>query len=263
MTVKMIATDLDITLLRKDKTLSDYTVSVFQRCREEGIKIVFATSRPMRAVVNFDFYKQITPDGAAYHSGAVLYAGDICIEKHGISQETVNKMLLSAYNDIGVKLAVEADDKFYSDIAPLDMWPGIEVTRIDYAALPMIYADKIVFTDLRPDVIDAVSKILPEELYMQLSENKICMIMNRYATKARGVMRLAKHFGIPLSDVVAFGDDYNDVGMLRECGIGVAVADAIDEAKAAADDICDTSDNDGAAKWLEKNVLPFKNHSPG
>ena len=263
MTVKMIATDLDITLLRKDKTLSDYTVSVFHRCREEGIKIVFATSRPMRAVVNFDFYKQITPDGAAYHSGAVLYAGDICIEKHGISPETVKKLLLSTYNDIGVKLAVESDGKYYGAAAPLDMWPGVEITRIDFDALPMLYADKIVFTEIRPDVIEAISKMLPEDLYMQISENKIGMIMNRDATKAKGVMHLAKYFDIPLSDIAAFGDDYNDIEMLRECGIGVAVADAIDEAKAAADDICDTSDNDGAAKWLEKNVLPFKNHSPG
>ena len=43
--------------------------------------------------------------------------------------------------------------------------------------------------------------------------------------------------------------------MLRDCGIGVAVANAIDEVKAVADHICDTNDNDGVAKWLEENVL--------
>lgn len=54
-----------------------------------------------------------------------------------------------------------------------------------------------------------------------------------------------------MKNVIAFGDDHNDIEMLRECGVGVAVANAIDEAKAVADYICDTSDNDGLARWLE------------
>ena len=57
------------------------------------------------------------------------------------------------------------------------------------------------------------------------------------------------------SNIAAFGDDYNDVEMLRECGIGVAVANAIDEAKAAADYICGDCDDDGTARWLEEHVL--------
>jgi hydroxymethylpyrimidine pyrophosphatase-like HAD family hydrolase len=55
--------------------------------------------------------------------------------------------------------------------------------------------------------------------------------------------------------VVAFGDDYNDVEMLSECGIGVAMGNAIDECKAVADHICGDCDDDGMAKWLEKNLL--------
>ena len=66
---------------------------------------------------------------------------------------------------------------------------------------------------------------------------------------------VAARFGIALADVIAFGDDHNDVEMLRACGMGVAVANAIDEAKAAADFICHTNDNDGPANWIEKNLL--------
>ncbi|BBB89727.1 MAG TPA: HAD hydrolase family protein [Methylomusa anaerophila] len=55
--------------------------------------------------------------------------------------------------------------------------------------------------------------------------------------------------------VAAFGEDYNDVEMLRECGISVAVSTAIDEVKAVADDICGDCDEDGVARWLEENVL--------
>ena len=53
MGIKMIVTDLDNTLLRRDKTVSEYTASVFSKCRNAGIKIVFATARPARAVAKW------------------------------------------------------------------------------------------------------------------------------------------------------------------------------------------------------------------
>ena len=80
-------------------------------------------------------------------------------------------------------------------------------------------------------------------------------IKSKKAAKQYAITEVCTQLGIKISEVVAFGDDYNDVGMLRECGVGVAVANAIDEAKTAADYICDTNDNDGVAKWLEENVL--------
>jgi hydroxymethylpyrimidine pyrophosphatase-like HAD family hydrolase len=58
-----------------------------------------------------------------------------------------------------------------------------------------------------------------------------------------------------MNDVAAFGDDFSDVEMLNECGIGIAVANAIVEAKTTADYICDTNDNDGVAKWIEEKIL--------
>ena len=55
--------------------------------------------------------------------------------------------------------------------------------------------------------------------------------------------------------LVAFGDDINDLEMVKNCGIGVAVENAIDDVKAAAKYICGTNDNDGVAKWLEEHIL--------
>jgi hydroxymethylpyrimidine pyrophosphatase-like HAD family hydrolase len=103
--------------------------------------------------------------------------------------------------------------------------------------------------------LNKVADALPDSLYIEMSENTVGMIMNKDAKKDRAIKRLAEHFGCSLSDVVAFGDDYNDISMLSVCGVGVAVANALDEAKAAADYVCDSNDNEGVAKWLEENVL--------
>jgi hydroxymethylpyrimidine pyrophosphatase-like HAD family hydrolase len=108
------------------------------------------------------------------------------------------------------------------------------------------------------DDIERFAKHLPEDLYIEMSSGdnvSLGLVMNRKATKWNAVQAVSEHFNIPTADIVAFGDDYNDVEMLRGCGIGVAVANAINEAKSVADHICDTNENDGVAKWLEENVL--------
>ena len=61
--------------------------------------------------------------------------------------------------------------------------------------------------------------------------------------------------GIAVENIAAFGDDTNDIGMLRAAGIGVAMQNAISEVKAAADEICGECDEDGVAVWLEANAL--------
>jgi hydroxymethylpyrimidine pyrophosphatase-like HAD family hydrolase len=81
------------------------------------------------------------------------------------------------------------------------------------------------------------------------------MIMHKDATKEKAIIYLAEYFGFDLSDIAAFGDDYNDVEMLRVCGIGVGVTNAIEEVRGVADCICDTNESDGVAKLLEERML--------
>ena len=71
------------------------------------------------------------------------------------------------------------------------------------------------------------------------------------AGKEEAVRTLAKLLKIPLSRAAAFGDDTGDIGMLKACGLGIAVADAAREVKAAADFVCGACLEDGVAKWVE------------
>jgi HAD superfamily hydrolase (TIGR01484 family) len=71
MPVKMIVTDLDGTLLRRDKKISDFSASILNRCVERGIRLVFATARPKRAINHF--LKNIPVNTFILHNGAVIY----------------------------------------------------------------------------------------------------------------------------------------------------------------------------------------------
>ena len=87
------------------------------------------------------------------------------------------------------------------------------------------------------------------------ADDGIAMIMHNGATKSKAVAALARQWGISQSEIVAFGDHLNDIDMLTYAGIGVATSGALDEAKAAADYVCGSCDEDGVAQWIEENIL--------
>jgi Cof subfamily protein (haloacid dehalogenase superfamily) len=254
MSIKMIVTDLDGTLLRRDKTISEYTASVFDRCRNAGIKIIFATARPVRAVVKW-LNMDIQSDACIYHNGAVIKIGDELFQEKGIEHDVVNKLLGEAKQLNNMRIAAEISDILYANFDASTIWLGVEYIMTDFCNLPKLPADKIIFITTDKVDINKIEQLFNENLYWEISENEVLMVMNKNARKRNAINEIANHFGISLTEIAAFGDDYNDIEMLRDCGIGVAVANAIDEAKAAADYICDTNENDGVAKWLEENVL--------
>ena len=254
MDIQMIVTDLDGTLLRKDKTVSDYTVSVFERCRKKGIKIVFATARPIRTVQIMEL--GIGTDAVVYHNGAVISINGITHRHIGIEPKTTESLLLETANKYrDMQISVEIDDILYANFDVTKVWANTTAIMTDFSDLPDIPADKIIFVTADKKTISEIESSLPDGIYMEIVENQIVMVMNKNARKRNAVEEVAKHFGLGFGKVAAFGDDHNDVEMLKDCGTGVAVTNAVDEAKAAADYICGTNDSDGAAKWIEENVL--------
>ena len=252
--IKMLAIDLDRTLLHTDKTISDYSATILNRCRERGIKIVFATARPKRTLNHF---VGIVPvDALILHNGAVIYVGEQLLASYGIESDVTNSILRSVSRDFpDSTLSVEIDDVLYANFDVSTVWNNTQSIRSDFTNLPDIPADKIIVGVSSFEDMERLSKYLTDDLYVEMSDGKLGLIMNRRATKWEAVRITTANFNISTDEVAAFGDDYNDISMLRECGVGVAVANAIDEVKAVADCVCDTNDNDGVAKWLEENLL--------
>jgi Cof subfamily protein (haloacid dehalogenase superfamily) len=252
--VRMIVTDLDRTLLRTDKTISDYTAGVLNRCRSMGMKIAFATARPKRTVNQFT--ERIPADAVILHNGAVTYIGDRLLHCCGINSKAKDKILLSLSRDNPeATLSVEIDDVLFANFDVTSLWTNTGMKRSDFTDLPDKPADKIIVGVSSHEDMDRFSKYLPDDLYIEISENRLGLIMNRGATKHYAVRKVAEYYGLDMSEIVAFGDDYNDIGMLRACGVGVAVSNALDEVKAAADRICGSNEDDGVARWLEENLL--------
>ena len=252
--IKLVVVDLDCTLLRTDKTASIGTAEVLARCRARGIKVAFATARPIRTTN--EVVGTIEFDARIFHNGANVYAGEELLFKCGIDIEVAQAMLLELNRDFPERLiSVEIDDVNYSNQNVMTEWARSRFVVTDFTDLPRRTADKVLVEWLRDDDLAVFEGYIADELYVENSEGKIALIMNKNATKLRAVALIAEHFGIELSEVVAFGDDVNDIEMLRNCGCGVAMANALDEVKAVADEICGSNDEDGVAEWLRRKVL--------
>ncbi|MCL2833487.1 MAG: HAD family hydrolase [Treponema sp.] len=253
--VKFIITDLDRTLLRDDKTISEYTINVFEKCRQKNIKIAFATARPKRSIA--DYIESVKPDAVIYMNGAVVTAGGLVLRKHLIPSHTAKQILKQIEKKFPEStLSFEMDDVIYPNF---DFMEKTEIIKkINFDDLPDQDAEKIIIGTISADKILEFKNYIPPDLYLIIDTGRFGFILNKNASKWEGIKTIAAYFGIDTNETVAFGDDLTDLEMLENCGIGVAVDNAADEVKSRADFICGSNNNDGVAKWIEG----FKSFTP-
>jgi len=217
--IKMIVTDLDGTLLDGDSVISDYTKSVLERCRAKDIKIAYATARDAGAT---DRALNALFDGTVCSNGAKAYAGGALIHSRTIAMESAGDLFAAAAT-AGIELDIEPE-------------------RI------LVIAEE--------GDAAVLKKHLPEDLHLLVREQGLVLaVLHREASKSKGTAALAAHWGIAQAEIAAFGDDTIDIDLLEYAGIGVAVSNALDSVKAAADDVCGSNEEDGVARWIEKHIL--------
>lgn len=250
---EMIVTDLDGTLLKNDKTISEYTTDIIRRVKKADILFAVATARPIRAVkehlpfINFDI--------GIFHNGAVILEpnGNILNIGIGNSYEIIKKILIDKQD---CHIAVEINDEMYANFDADRIWKGLIFNyTASFDEIQNMTADKIIIEVNSIDSMEHYNKYLDEHLYLQLSEHTVAMIMNKSATKLNAIQYIVEKYGMDLKNVISFGDDYNDIEMIKGCGKGIAMGNALDEVKAAADDLCEVNENDGVAKWIDSHVL--------
>jgi len=256
--IKIIVTDLDNTLLRKDKTTSDYTKSIIKKCIERGLLVVFATARPERATRQWQIDKKSIYVIA--NNGATITQNKKEIMNIAIPEATKHNIIKRFATDPNIiGLTAEVGDFLYT--REHTSWVmrgddgGWNPVQHDFVAPVMEDVCKLSVECKTPEIIsDILAEFFELRIFPNNGENWY-QIMHKSASKINAISYLANMKGIELQDVIAFGDDYNDVDMLKGCGVGVAVENAVAEAKQVTDYVCESNDEDGVAKYLEKYLL--------
>ena len=254
MNVKIILTDLDGTLICSDGSISERTKEILKRCQNHGIYVVIATARywigAERYIEEIQPDYEITTDGTLIHrQGEQIYSCNLEIED---TNQIIQDILA---RDPETEITVAAGRQVF--------WNSQHISESEKL-------HKAVYCDYQQPLSCRANKIVAElpdyETAAQIANKNKCRLQSyrgenwyaflpKTASKVQAIRELVKILNISLSDIVAFGDDKNDMEMLKICGTGVAVANAISDVKGVADSVTLSNDEDGVAEWLVKNVL--------
>jgi hypothetical protein len=253
MSIKMIVVDLDGTLMRDDKTVSERTICALKKCREKGIKVAYATARGNAEQI---LPSELIFDGSVRNGGASVFADGKKIYTRSVSTKQVCDFLV-ACDKANIKIGgnIEGSSRHFGNFKFNEIWDYItDYDVVDFNGLDL-QAEKIFALPESQKDMEVIRKNLPDCLNMIIARDDMIMFMNHEAVKSKAVAALAEHWSIKQEEIVAFGDDLIDVDLLEFCGVGLAMENALDEVKKAADFVCGTNENDGVAEWLEENIL--------
>ena len=249
---RAIVVDFDRTLLRTDKSISDYTKKVLREWQENGARLLAATARPERAVT--EYCRILGLDGVTTLNGARTILPDAVYENVIAGSDAT--LILRELNELeGIVLSAETGNGLFANTEIPEWQPAVTG---DICALPdkeKIY--KILAS--HPDIpAEKIRLNLPEGTYATIADEKLVQIMAAAATKWNGVRQMLDAYGIPASQAVYFGDDNDDIEPLKKCGCGVAVRNALQSVREAADYVVKSNDEDGVAAFLDQNKAYYE-----
>ncbi|WP_102193356.1 Cof-type HAD-IIB family hydrolase [Microbacterium aurantiacum] len=266
MTVRLIATDLDGTLLDSASAVTPRTRAALDDARARGIHVIPVTARQpigLRAIAadaGFEGWALCGNGAYATHlgDGRMLFAEELPSE----TVRTLAEALRASIPGLLFASVREGGETFvaqhgYAEVAKLSdhkrdprTMGGVPLDQV--LAAPSL---KLVIRhpELAPAALfDKLRSLGLVGFEATLSGAPFVEVMAEGVTKATGLARLCEHLGISRADVVAFGDALNDVEMLRWAGHGVAMAGADLVVQYAADEIAASNDDDGLARVVER-----------
>ncbi len=262
---RLLAIDLDGTLLTPQKIITPRTYQALRRAISAGVTIVIATGQTLSVLQNVcaDLplsAPQIIENGAIIadiHSGHILHERLIPPEHIlPVLDELRNFGLYRAYHTLHRVYVDRNTPRARSWYRP-PVLPAVEVE--DVASLYPLSCIKVVgigeANTLREKRRE-LERIFDEQLYVTQSSFDILEFLHPEVSKGNALRIIASDLNIMPEEIVAFGDNHNDIGMLRLAGLGVAMGNAHEEVKAAADYVTRSNAEDGVAVVIEEMILP-------
>ncbi|MDY3110221.1 MAG: Cof-type HAD-IIB family hydrolase [Lachnospiraceae bacterium] len=256
-TCKLLLFDLDGTLLQSDKTISQRTLSVLRKCRQEGILIGVSTSRSEQN--SLVYLNELMPDILISSGGALVKYGTEYIYKADFSVAETNAMIDLARSVCGndCEITIDTIDAHYwnykIDPKKLDQSWG-DSTYTDFSDFAEC-ALKICVEIFEQDKANELAERLSDCDCIRFSDGYWYKFTKKNVTKENAIMKITEVCGFGTESIIAFGDDFADIGMLELCGLGVAMGNAIEEIKEKADIVIGSNEEDGIAVFLENEMI--------
>lgn len=264
MAYKLIASDMDGTLLNSDSKISQATIDAIKNATDKGVIFTLSTGRPVQGVKKYIDILELDCPVITYNGAVVVHSrtGEIIFNQ--IMDKSNAVRVYEEARKRNTMFIIWSDNKLYaSEISEKSrFYENIVNTKAelitDFDALLaqgitkfLWYNDADVLdgwmTELKNEGLENTTFTKSRAYFLEFFSNK--------TSKAVAMAKLGEYYGIDKSEMISIGDQTNDLPMIEYAGLGVAMENAVDSVKAVADYITDSNDNDGVAKVIDKFIL--------
>lgn len=265
MEYKLIAMDLDGTLNNDQKIITEKTKAALMAAQKRGIRLALASARPSpglfkeRDILRLQDYNGIL---MSYNGGRIVDAatGKVLFETSMDLAQTkqvlrrLEALPVTPILDDGVQFYVADKNGYKVDYECKNN--NMTCTEVGKLADFLSFAPIKILMSVQPEELAEVQKqiadFLPETLTVVQTAAFYLEVIPKVINKGQGIRDICAVLGIDPSEVISFGDAANDIPMLREAGMGVAMGNAAETVKAAANMVTLSNNEDGIAAALEK-----------
>ena len=267
-TVKAIFLDLDGTLNNDAKVITERTKIALMQAQKRGVRLVLASARPSPGLFKERDILSLREFGGilmSYNGGRIVDAAtDKVLFETAMDLELTKKILrkleqlpVTPILDDGVQFYV-TDPNGYKVAYECEN-NRMTCTQVDNLSDFLTFAPIKILMSVEPTLLPGVkaqiAAFLPEELTVVQTAPFYLEVIPSCINKGQGVADTCRSLMITTEEAVAFGDAENDIPMLRTAGVGVAMGNAAQAVKVAADQVTASNNEDGIALWIEKNLL--------
>jgi hypothetical protein len=270
MALKLIALDVDGTLLTDDRKVQEETVNAVYQAKEKGAKVVITTGRPL--VSTKPLLEKFDLDGKDSQYVIVLHGAVVETTKGGILTDTpipieqVIKVAALIQNYPDIDLMVQTQDQIYVLKHDLNWYTSFESFKnhlpIHFRTLSELKNSSHSFYKMMfsapEEKLDELTPNLPDWIYSELetirSERYYIDMVNLKVDKGEALSNLASQLKIDPSEVMAIGDGNSDISMVKYAGVGVAMKNATPDLLKVANYVTDDNNHAGVAKAIKTYI---------
>ncbi|WP_374942399.1 Cof-type HAD-IIB family hydrolase [Sphingomonas sp.] len=266
--MRLVVSDVDGTLVDKQKQLTPATIAAVGRLRDAGVRFTIISARPRSGMMPIVDALELDVPMGAFNGGTVFTRdGAILFEQH--LAEDVSREVLELARGVAVETWVFAKDRWYATDGE---GPHTKSERITSNQEPVVRADFSAMTD-GIDKITFVSddepllRALTAKVKAQIGEDRATIVQSQTyyldvtapaANKGDGIVKLAQALGAALTDTIAIGDQANDLAMFARAGRSIAMGQGPQAVRDAADAVTLGNDEDGVANAIDHMILEQK-----
>ncbi|MCR6545360.1 Cof-type HAD-IIB family hydrolase [Dehalobacterium formicoaceticum] len=264
MTIKLIASDLDGTLLDEHGGISERTKEAIRRAEKKGVLFTFATGRMYRSALPFAQELNLDLPLITYEGALIKTSHTQEVIRHRPLPVDLAKEIITIGDQEHLSVNVYVDDEIYVHRETEAVQDYSRMVRVPYTKVDHLQSfleqppTKVIYIGEEERLLRLWGELkeqFGDQAYITKSTPHFLEFTHPQATKGNGIQVLSQILNIKQEEIMAFGDNFNDLSLLSSAGLAVAMENGREELKKEADFVTSSNREDGVAQAIEQFVL--------